>query len=153
MEFKEFLVLNEMAKHRNDALQDIKHEKEQMILHFMKVLRYEWNEDTETHINELSGSWVEKFANILLKENKRLKLKDYQSVLELARSEYDGYVNKYFIDDYHSYKLRFNNENSAFELVNGVLNKTIEMMADGAIRTNKNYFRKMLTNYAKGNKI
>lgn len=149
MKFREYL-LREMADSRGDAIEEIGYKKEQIHLHFIKILRYEWNErDSQTHINEMGASWINPYANIKIKKNKRLKLRDYQEALRITRGEYDSYIKKYFTNDYLEYIPRFNNEDEAFEFVFDAVEAIILAMADGTIRNDDRYFHKKMKSIAK----
>lgn len=144
MKFKDYL-LQEMADHRTDVIGWIGSDKEQYHLHMIKALRHEWNErDTQTHIDDVVDMWAYPFSNYLLKGNKRLKLRDYQSILRITRSEYDNYIKKHFTNSYLDYNPRFDNEDEAFDFVYNSIEDAMVKMADGTIRNNKESYRKYL---------
>lgn len=133
-----------MADSRGDAIEELGYLKEQIHLHFIKILRYKWNKrDTQTHIIEMGAAWIIPFSRRKLKNNKRLKLRDYQSVLRINRKEYDGYIEKYFTKDYLEYTPRFKNEDDAFNLVHNTIEEIMQDMTS-QIRSNDDYFNKRM---------
>jgi len=142
--FKLFLnLLNEIAFNKKIAEEKIRNSSRPLLLHLIKIIKYEDPKNLNKHINDIDKKWLNPIQDILI-NNKRVKQTVYYKLLYDepigdALSIIDSMV-KRELKDYHNLPVIFSNYLVMVKIKN-IINKVSIDLSNDNFETIKNYIK------------